>query len=227
MRLFLILAFLFLPIELYAQEWEESKESYESSIVQLEYSRGTSISRGTGSVVKFIKDSERFPDYYIGIVLTASHVVPDEDSLATITFSTGKKTQKNSVIVKFPYEKDMNGDLALIKALIPDEVEPLGVTEVVPPMGSNVDLGGFGTGSYRGWTAKFAGRKLGDDGIIVLSWGIQGDSGGPIIYNGKIIGVICRGSGLSRYKDTSRIIIAPIHGSSVKRVINFIKLYSS
>lgn len=227
MRLLLILTFLFLPIELYSQEWEESKESYESSIVLLEYSSATSTSKGTGSVVKFIKDSERFPDYYIGIVLTASHVVPSKDSLATITFSTGEKTQKNSVIVKFPYEKDMNSDLALIKALIPDDVEPLGVTEMAPPIGSNVDLGGFGTGSYRGWTAKFAGRKLGDDGIIVLSWGIQGDSGGPIIYNGKIVGVICRGSAISRYENTSRIIIAPIHGSSVKRIINFIRLYSS
>ena len=59
---------------------------------------------------------------------------------------------------------------------------------------------------------------MGNGGHIVFSWAIQGDSGGPIIYNGKVVGVICFGTGVKKYKDTNRVIVGPVYGSNVERV---------
>ena len=53
---------------------------------------------------------------------------------------------------------------------------------------------------------------------MVFSWAIQGDSGGPIIYKGKVVGVICFGMGIKKYEDTQRFIVGPIYGSNVERI---------
>jgi hypothetical protein len=178
-------------------------------------------------VVKFIKDSKRYPKYYIGLILTASHVIHNIDDLFIISYGNGKKTIKNSAVADNDTTLDRYNDVGLIRALIPDEIEPMEVSSERPMMGESVELGGYGTGWMRHWDAPYGGTLVGSDGLIILSWAIQGDSGGPVIYKGKVIGVICFGSAVSRFYGTRRLVICPIHCSSAGRIQQFIKAYSA
>jgi len=223
-----ILAYVFLCVvsltsTLSAQNWPESpKQDYHASIVECLSPSG----RGSGTVVKFIKDSKDHPDYYIGLILTAAHVIGSDEDLFSISFNSGKTTIKNSVVVKNSRTIDRYNDVGLIRALIPDEVKPIEVSSEQPKIGDTVELAGYGAGAMRHWNAVYGGSILNNDGFIVLSWAIQGDSGGPIIYNGKVIGVICFGSAVARYS-SRRLLISPIHCSSAGRAAQFIKAYSA
>jgi hypothetical protein len=208
-----------------AEIWPKSPaKTYHKSVVRLGSSSGMG---GSGSVIKFIKDSKEHPDYYVGLILTASHVIKDSDDLFVVKFTNGEITIKNTVAVKMPIGTDRYNDVGLIRALIPDDIVPLEFTSELPKVGETVEMLGYGTGDLRNWSAVYAGSPMGNDGLIVFSWAIQGDSGGPIIYNGKVIGVICWGTGVGKFKNTSRLIICPINGSNVGRVKNFIKAFSA
>ena len=221
---YVLLCVFSLTTTLSAQIWPPSSPAeYHAGIVQVESSSG----RGSGTVVKFIKDSTSHPEYYIGLILTASHVIHGSDDLYTINYRNGKKTVKNSAVVKYPRELDKYNDVGLIRALIPDEITPMEISSARPRAGEVVEVAGYGGGGMRHWQAVHGGTLLGSDGFIVLSWAIQGDSGGPVIYKGKVIGVICFGSPVNRYRGTRRLIVCPIHCSSVDRVKNFIKAYSA
>ena len=223
MRWLIVLALLLAPVQSISAQIEVATD-YSDSVVQVINGN----SRGSGTVVKFIKDCEEYPEYYIGLVLTAAHVIDGEENLLDVKFSNGKKTTKNTAVISLEYKNDPYNDIGLIRVLIPDEILPIPVGTNVPQIGEKVFVAGYGTRKYRGWDGDFGGRAmLSGDGLIIFSWAIQGDSGGPIIHDGKIIGVICRGTAVGMYGDTNRYVIAPIHGSSVKRVINFIKLYSA
>ena len=207
-----------------AQNWPESfPRDYHSSIVQVISPSG----RGSGTVVKFIKDSKKHPAYYIGLILTASHVIRNTDDLFVIDYRNGKRTVKNSAVVKNPTSVDRYNDVGLIRALIPDEIIPMQVSAEKPQMGEVVELAGYGSGVIRHWLAQYGGSPLANDGLIILSWAIQGDSGGPIIYKGKVIGVICFGSAVARRIGSRSLLICPIHCSSVGRIQQFIRSYSA
>ena len=51
--------------------------------------------------------------------------------------------------------------------------------------------------------------------------------GAIIVHKGKVIGVICFGSAVSRFYGTRRLVICPIHCSSAGRIQQFIKAYSA
>ena len=219
-KVFTTLAFCLLySSTILAQNWDASEPaSYHSSIVRV---TGDGYS-GSGTVVKYIKDSKH-EGYYIGWVLTASHVVRSKETLFTLYFNNGKVTENGTVVVKKNDEADSFNDLAIIRALIPKDIVPMEISTEDIPMGAEVELGGYATGQLRHWTAKYAGECMNHDGHIVFTWGIQGDSGGPIIYNGKLVGVICFGQGVERYKDTRRIIVCPVYGSNVERIKDYIQ----
>jgi secreted trypsin-like serine protease len=202
-----------------AQLWGKSEpKSYHASIVKV-VSGNVS---GSGSVVFFIGDSEEYPEYYIGLVLTAAHVIQEKGRLYEIRFNSGKRTVKNTAVLKNAYQKDKFNDVALIRALIPDEVIPIKMSSLKPKPGDKLEIGGWGAGELRTWTATCGGTSIYSDGIIVFSWAIQGDSGGPILLNGRVIGVVCRGHAIAVYKDTRRLIVGPIYGSSVNRLKSFL-----
>jgi len=221
---YILLCVFSLTSTLSAQIWPSSfPAEYHNGIVQVVSTSG----RGSGTVVKFIKDSKSYPEYYIGLILTASHVIHNNGDLFTINYRNGKKTIKNSAVVKNPLEMGRYNDVGLIRALIPDEITPMEVSLERPRAGEVVELGGYGAGGLRHWQAIYGGTLLGSDGLIVLSWAVQGDSGGPVIYKGKVIGVICFGSPVGIYRGTRRLVICPIHCSSAGRVKQFIKAYSA
>ena len=224
-----ILAYVFLCIvsltpTLSAQNWPESfPKDHHAAVVQVVSSSG----RGSGTVVKFIKDSKEHPEYYIGLILTASHVIHNTDDLFIVDYRNGKRTIRNSAVVKNSTTIDRYNDVGLIRALIPDEIIPMQVSSEKPQMGEVVELAGYGAGGIRHWLAQYGGSPLANDGLIILSWAIQGDSGGPVIYKGKVIGVICFGSAVARHRGSRRLLVCPIHCSSAGRILQFIKAYSA
>ena len=203
-----------------AQNWDASEPaSYHSSIVKIS---GDGYS-GSGTVIKFIEDSEKHEGYYVGWILTASHVINSSDTLFKVYFNNGEVTQNGTVIVKKNHDLYSFNDLALIRALIPEDIVPMEISTEDVPIGDTVEMCGFGTGDFRHWNSKYCGKGMGQGGHIVFSWAIQGDSGGPIIHKGKVVGVICFGTGIKEYEDTQRIIVGPIYGSNVERIFNKIQ----
>ena len=198
-----------------AQHWPPSADKeYHNSIVKI---IGDGYG-GSGTVIKRTTDISPVEGYYIGWILTASHVIYSQNTIFTIYFNNGAITDKATVVDKGDYDTDAYCDFGLIRALIPNSVKPMEICEEDVPIGSRVELAGFGAGDFRHWVADYAGDKSDGDGHIVLTWAIQGDSGGPIIYKGKVIGVICFGTGIEKYGDTPRMIVAPVYGTCVSRI---------
>ena len=218
-KIFLTLAFCFIgSISVFAQNWDASDEaSYHSSIVKIS---GDGYS-GSGTVIKFIEDSSKYEGYYYGWILTASHVINSTQTNFTVFFNNGDVTSNGRVVIK-KNDSDSFNDLGIIRALIPKDIEPMEISTEDVPAGEKVELCGFGTGQFRHWNAKYCGEGMDSGGHIIFSWAIQGDSGGPIIYNGKVVGVICFGTGVKKYKETNRVIVGPIYGSNVERVESLI-----
>ena len=218
-KIFLTLAFCFIgSISVFAQDWDASDEaSYHSSIVKIS---GDGYS-GSGTVIKFIEDSSKYEGYYYGWILTASHVINSTQTNFTVFFNNGDVTSNGRVVIK-KNDSDSFNDLGVIRALIPKDIEPMEISTEDVPAGEKVELCGFGTGQFRHWNAKYCGEGMDSGGHIIFYWAIQGDSGGPIIYNGKVVGVICFGTGVKKYKETNRVIVGPIYGSNVERIESLI-----
>ena len=172
---------------------------------------------GSGTVIKKIGPAD-VDGYYIGWVLTASHVIKDNDTLFTIYFNNGAITEGGKVVVKSNYNYDSYCDYGVIRALIPNRVKPMEISEEDVPVGENVEMCGFGRGSFKHWLGVYAGDKEDGDGHIIFAHAVQGDSGGPIIYKGKVVGVICFGTAVENFDDTRRKVVAPVYGTCVSRV---------
>ena len=207
-----------------AQEWQNIPNApHHKSVVKIIGSDGAA---GSGTVVKKLFDSPDHKGYYIGLILTASHCLDDLSILFEVHFYNGAKTGKNRPIKDLPINVDSDNDLAVIRALIPDDVPVTELSSATPNCNDKVMMSGYGAGNVRHWAAKYGGKKLNSGGHIIFSWAIQGDSGGPVIYDGKVIGVICYGSGLRRFKDTRRMIVGPIYASNVDRIKEFVDGYT-
>ena len=205
---------LFSVLPLNAQEWQSSEPAeHHKSIVKI---TGDGYS-GRGTVVKYLKDCEKYPEYYYGWVLTASHVIRSKETPVKVWFSNGENTVNNIVLYKTEIVSGFD-DLSLVKVLIPDSIKPIEMSSEEVPIGEKVELAGFGTGTLRHWEAAYAGSVYQDGGHIIFSWAIQGDSGGPILYKGKVIGVICFGMGIKKYEETRRMIVGPVYGSDIGKI---------
>jgi len=118
-----------------------------------------------------------------GLVLTAAHVVEAGGAL-TIRWTSGEQAAGRTLTA------DRNADLAIIQT---NSTPPHAVTvppgDQPPPAGAVVEINGFGgpgnhlrhfTGVVR---SDSSGQQLKAD-----AWLLNGDSGGPIIYGGHVIG---------------------------------------
>jgi len=196
-----------------AQHWDITPEkSYHNSVVQVQ---GGGIA-GSGTVVKFLRDDG---DNYIGLVLTAGHCIRSANTEMTILFRNGKKSTGGKVVHNSSFRFDQFNDIALIEVVIPDEVPVLEVSNEPIKYGDKVEMSGYATGELRHWDAIYGGLTLNGKGHIIYSWAIQGDSGGPIIYKGKIVGVICFGNAVAKFNE--RYIVSPICGTFVLKIKDF------
>lgn len=134
---------------------------------------------GTGFVVK-TEGTNIF-------IVTAAHVV-EGDSAPKIEFFTQQNTPVNASVLK----QDLRYDLALLKVDSPQRPMVLGLeSAAMPRVGDEVITIGFPRtgGAWLISRADLSGR---DGADLVLSGGAidEGNSGGPVIKNGKVVGVV-------------------------------------
>lgn len=133
----------------------------------------------------------------IGWIATNYHVVTTRPS-ASATWDNGYKTSGKIIW------KDRNADLAVLECPIPvgSVVLPIAPKEEMPRSGDIVQLAGYGLrGTTRKrvltlWNAPVNGylQKPNDaDQIDVNTNAISGDSGGAIIYQGKLVAILWGG----------------------------------
>jgi TPR repeat protein len=134
---------------------------------------------GTGFVVK----AEGTGVY----IVTAAHVV-EGDPNPRVEFFTRQNTEVGAVVLK----QDLRYDLALLKTESPQQPMVLGLeVSTMPRVGDEVTTIGFPRtgGAWLVSRADLSGR---DGADLILSGGAidEGNSGGPVIKGGKVIGVV-------------------------------------
>lgn len=187
---------------LFAQTWEASPPAdHHLAVVKVISEYGS----GSGCVVEKLYESNTEKSKgYVGVIMTAAHVVLKDGEiidLFSIEFNNGKKSKNASVLVVSQdfIDKGMAvNDVAFIKAWIPEDVIPIEITYDSPKPGDNVEICGFAEGNFRHWYAPFAGQNsdlVHVSGLrTVFTWPIPGDSGGAILYNGKVLGPVSGGA---------------------------------
>ena len=201
-----------------AQVWNISpNKSYHNSVVKI-IGDGR---EGSGTVVKYVKDAG---DHYVGLILAASHCGASPNTKFNVYFRNGKISKEGKPVFISSYFFDRYSDIAIIEALIPDEIKPMEISTEKVKINETVEICGYATGKLRHWNATYGGHIHNSRGHVVFSWAIQGDSGGPIIYKGKVIGVTCFGTAVSKYNE--RLIVAPIHGTDVIKLAGIIDSYT-
>jgi TPR repeat protein len=120
-------------------------------------------------------------------IITAAHVV-EGDPNPRVEFFTRQNTEVRAVVLK----QDLRYDLALLKAESPQQPMVLGLeTSAMPRVGDEVTTIGFPRtgGAWLVSRADLSGR---DGADLILSGGAidEGNSGGPVIKGGKVIGVV-------------------------------------
>jgi len=141
----------------------------------------TTGGQGSGTVVAVhdeVKDGWRY-----GIVATASHVTESSTGIQ-IVFENGRSSSKCSVI-----ERDRQNDIALVRCLVPESVRAVSISDVNAKEGDTISYVGRGRRKFTGDVSCLAF----DDEIWSTATFVPGDSGGSVLLNGKLVGVISGG----------------------------------
>ncbi|MEK6639956.1 MAG: trypsin-like peptidase domain-containing protein [Nitrospirota bacterium] len=162
------------------QAFAQDEASLRGGVVKImSTNRDGMHSTGTGFVVK----AEGSSVY----IVTAAHVVANDPNPRVEFF-----TRRNTPVTAEMLKKDLRYDLALLKAESPQPPMVLGLeASAMPKVGDEVTtIGSPRTGGA--WLlghADLAGR---DGADLILSGGAidEGSSGGPVIKDGKVIGVV-------------------------------------
>jgi hypothetical protein len=127
-----------------------------------------------------------------GLVLTAGHLFKDKVGPITVEFSDGQVSGARLIGV------DHQLDVAALWIFAPKGIEPIPVASGNPKLDDQVEIWGFGPKRFRAFVAKVSKPipVAGDvpDSLIGARGleqkvTIPGDSGGPMIQNGKLVGV--------------------------------------
>ena len=136
---------------------------------------------GSGTVVAVhdqVQDGWRY-----GIVATASHVAESSSGIQ-IVFENGRSSSKCSVI-----ERDRSSDIALVRCLVPENVRAVTISDVDAKEGDTISYVGRGRRKFNGEVSSLAfPDEIWADVVFV-----PGDSGGSVLLNGKLVGVISGG----------------------------------
>jgi hypothetical protein len=182
--------------------------------------KGDLLGFGSGSVISKEENQEGCPEgWYYGRILTAAHVA--DCDLMDINFHNGKKSE-NAVKIKLYDEMyELSGhknDAALVRACIPNDIQPLKIAKDLPNLYGDCQILGFGGGSDK---VRHFGSKIAicdDKGTCILGFAMQGDSGGPILNDkGEIISVVSSITYSNRHERVNGALIgAPTNGPSLK-----------
>ena len=182
--------------------------------------KGELLGWGSGSVIFKEENQDGCPEgWYYGRILTAAHVA--DCDVMDINFYNGKKSE-NAVKIKLYDEMyELSGhknDAALVRACIPNDIQPLKIAKDLPNLYGDCQILGFGGGSDK---VRHFGSKIAicdDKGTCILGFAMQGDSGGPILNDkGEIISVVSTVIYSNRHEKINGALIgAPTNGPSLK-----------
>ena len=167
----------------------QSSPSWRNAVVKVQTNR----SGGSGVLVWSEKTR--------GTVLTNYHVVAGSSKIA-VYWERGGGSRARVIW------SDKNADVAALLVDPPDDgpVIPLASPDELPKSGDVVQVAGYGsTRQFTAWNTTVAGytevgklRDAGDYGLVVNSNAARGDSGGPIIFNDKVVAILWGFRGNSR-----------------------------
>ncbi|MCP4571441.1 MAG: trypsin-like serine protease [bacterium] len=153
------------------------------AVVRVAVTDATGVSYGTGVVVA---DNG---------VLTAWHVV-DDPNPPTVLTSDGRAIPAQVAA------RDEGGELVLLRTDRPLGITPIHLSDVEASAGQGVELLGFGkSGSLRRWSAPVGAihqvSESGRDDYVrtldLTTTCLVGDSGGPVVAAGRLVGIIWGG----------------------------------
>jgi len=128
-----------------------------------------------------------------GLVLTAGHLFEGKVGSITVDFSDGQSSGARLLAV------DKKLDLAALLIYAPQSIEPIPLTDTDPKLGEKVEIWGYGPKKFRSFLATVSKpidtngdqphSLVGAQGVKNHMVTVPGDSGGPMVQEGKLVGV--------------------------------------
>jgi len=128
-----------------------------------------------------------------GLMLTAAHLFEEKVGPITVEFFDGQVTGARLLAL------DTKLDVAALWIYAPKDVTPVPIAAEEPPLGEAVEIWGYGPKRFRSFLAKMtppiplAGDVpraiVGVQGVLDHQVTIPGDSGGPVVREGKLVAV--------------------------------------
>ena len=126
-------------------------------------------------------------------MLTAAHLFEEKIGPITVEFADGQSSGARILAI------NRKLDVAALWIFAPKAIEPVPIGEHNPQLGQQVEIWGFGPKRFRSFLAEVAmpiplkgdvpNSLVGARGVQDRQVTIPGDSGGPIISNGKLVAV--------------------------------------
>jgi len=164
---------------------------------------------GTGFIVRQEKDAV--------YIVTVTHVV-DEDPELNVEFFTLQHRQYSARVINVDWE-DPNGlAVLLVEGPIPSGLSVLNLTSSVPVIdGDPVTTIGFPLLSSVDWAVN-KGNIVGRKGSSIIFSGAteEGNSGGPLLKEGQVIGVVTKVIGKLAYAIPTSIVELTLEGWGVE-----------
>jgi hypothetical protein len=128
-----------------------------------------------------------------GLILTAAHLFETEVGPITVEFYDGQRSGARILAL------DPKLDVAALWIFAPKGIEPVPLADDDPQLGAQVEIWGYGPKRFRSFLATIS-APIPLDGdlpnVLVAAQGvvdkqvtIPGDSGGPMVCEGKLVGV--------------------------------------
>jgi hypothetical protein len=132
-----------------------------------------------------------------GLVLTAAHLFEDKVGPITVEFPDGQLSGARLLDI------DQQLDVAVLLIYAPRGIQPIPLAEKDPKIDQLVEIWGYGPQRFRSFQAKvtkpimvegdppdaLVGAKGVENGVENGMVTIPGDSGGPVVGDGKLVGV--------------------------------------
>ena len=127
------------------------------------------------------------------LVLTAAHLFEGKVGPISVEFTDGQLSGTSILAI------DQKLDLAALWMYAPKEIEPVPLAQHDPAIGQQVEIWGFGPRRFRSFLAEVSlpipakgdvpSALVAAEGVEDRQVTIPGDSGGPMISQGKLVGV--------------------------------------
>lgn len=128
-----------------------------------------------------------------GLVLTAAHLFEDEVGPITVDFPDGQNSGARILAI------DKKLDVAALWIYAPKGIQPVPIADQAPEVGEVVEIWGYGPKRFRAFLAAVSPPIPMEGDVprsLIAAQGVQerqvtipGDSGGPMIANGKLVAV--------------------------------------